>query len=93
MIKQYFDIDIYPTSIRRILIKLGYRSMIKPKNATYSWNKDENIAMNTSFNEPIEDWQNVFWTDKSKIELAYENGRNAIKEKGLKILWWWFNQK
>ena len=30
-IKQYFDIDIHPASVRRILIKFDYRSKMNPK--------------------------------------------------------------
>ena len=44
LIKQYIDIDIYSVSIRLSLIMFAYRSKMKRKSASNSYNEEEKIT-------------------------------------------------
>ena len=81
-IKQYFDIDIYPVSIRQILIKFGHRAIKKIKNASNSCNEEKKIAMSMSSLKLVH-WrlEKVLWTDdESKIELPNGNGQKRYQK-------------
>ena len=92
-IKLYFNIDIPPISLQRILIKFGYRSKMKPKSASNSCNQEEKLGKGTSSSKLVH-WrlEKVLLTDESKIICIMEMDENIIEGNVLKILRWWFKQ-
>jgi transposase len=82
-VQNTFDIDVSERTIRRMIVERGFAARSPRKVPLISEkNKKKRLKLSRRFLlKPFNDWNRVIWSDETKINLFYSDGKRWVWRK------------